>query len=121
MNWITVAFIVGVALLIWGLVVGYHGGGRAISGGLVAGTAALIGILAAIEVWGFQPKMAELAQVRSAVERLGCGASEDVIGKAADWNATIVGARIWNRRWLGDPFYNDGVDTVTTIVIPDCK
>jgi hypothetical protein len=122
MNWIVIAILIGAGVTIWGVSADrWHGEGRILTGLIIGSLAALVGIAAVIEWWGFQPKMAELAQIRSAVERLGCGASEDVIGKAADWNATIVNARIWNRRWLGDPFYNDGIDTVTTVVIPECK
>lgn len=75
---------------------------------------------AALGVAEFSPDMARMQQVRSAVGQLGCTASEDIIGQAADWNTKVQSARVWNRRTIGDPFIHDGVDTVTLIVIPYC-
>lgn len=78
-------------------------------------------IPAASEQWNFAPTVARIEEVRSSVDRLGCAASEDVLGKATDWNTEIQAARLWNSRWLADPFYHDGWDTVATIIIPDCR
>jgi len=95
----------------------------------IAGPVALIlvvvwlacAIAAIVNQMGFRPAMSKMAQVRSSVARLGCSASEDVIGAATDWNAETESNRIWNGRFITDPFYHDGWDTVTTIVIPECK
>jgi hypothetical protein len=84
----------------------------------------LVGIawcIIGIVYWSFAPDQARIAEVRAATARLQCAASEDILGKATDWNVTIQGKRVWNRRWIADPFIPDGWDTTSLIVIPECR
>jgi hypothetical protein len=69
----------------------------------------------------FKPEMARRAMVIQSVERLGCHASHDVLESATSLNEETAINRVWNHRFVGDPFYPDGWDTVSVITIPDCK
>ena len=122
MNWLTVACVVCVAFVVWTLRTDYLIDHEwpipvAICSVLLLLILALVALL---NLWQFTPHMAELAQLRQAAVRLECSASEDVMGKAADWNMTIQSRKVWNGRLLADPFIPNGWDTVSVIDIPRC-
>lgn len=78
-------------------------------------------VSSAVEHVRFRPMLAGVAQVRAAVERLGCRASHDVIGGATEFNAAVASRRAYNATWWADQMIPDGWDTVTAIAIPECR
>lgn len=121
--WIAILILAGIASFAYGLSRGYYDGEGWGIGGVIA---MLVGIVLGLGAWysvawEFPAEMAAAVEIRAATASLGCGASEDVLGKAADFNAKVARNRVENRRWLDDPFINDGIDTVTMIAIPSCK
>jgi len=75
-------------------------------------------------VWDFAPAMKRLQETRAAVAVLPCESSfsaSKVYGDAVEWNQEVQSNRVWNSRWLADPFIADGWDTVTVITIPSCR
>lgn len=122
--WLVIFAVVCVVVFVWATRDGNYSDAAEFFGmGGILGLAitGLLGLVAVVNLWEFQPDMAKMRQVRLATERLGCLASEDVVGKAADWNQETESNKLWNRRWLADPFIPDGWDSVTVIVIPDCR
>lgn len=95
--------------------------GLIVIGVMMALVTFLASSVAVLAMLSFEPDMAALRETRDAAARLGCQASEDVLGKAVDWNQTMTSNRAWNERWIIDPFVPDGWDTVTVIEIPACR
>lgn len=124
MNWIWIGAalcVVGFLVLLWWYRDSY-GGEAAFTVWVVAVLLiGLSGVFASCAAWDFAPAMRSAGQVRHAVEALGCTGSEDVLGSAAEFNATVESNKLWNTRWLADPFIPDGWDTVSVIDIPLCS
>lgn len=79
------------------------------------------GALAIGDRYFFLMEMEKLKTVRSAVERLGPIASEDVMGKAVDWNERIAMRKYWNSWWVSDWMYDDRWNLVEPIEISDFR
>jgi hypothetical protein len=125
MNWLTIMLIAGVVILLIGLFTEVD-----IHEAVVVTAAFMVGLsllglgIAGLSVWDFAPSMARMQEVRSAVERLPCTSSfsaSKIYGDAVDWNQEVRSNRLWNQRWVTDPFIADGWDTVSVIIIPSCK
>lgn len=90
------------------------------------GIAAMLTAVFSAGVIGCGAKMAaqafpeRLETQRRAVERLGCSASEDVIGTAVDFNRDIASARWWNQTVFAMWYPNEIADA-TPIEIPECR
>jgi hypothetical protein len=81
----------------------------------------ITGVVAGINRLGFEAEQLAAHEIRTSVERLGCTASEDVIGSAVQWNRTVATTKFWNRRWIADPLIPDGWDTVSVVNVPRCE
>jgi hypothetical protein len=81
----------------------------------------ITGVVAGINRLGFEAEQLAAREIRTSVERLGCTASEDVIGSAVQWNRTVATTKAWNRRWIADPLIPDGWDTVSVVNVPRCE
>ncbi len=91
-------------------------------GFVVAGLAALFliaGPIAALtEKLAAPATVAQIEEVRAAVQRVDPNEAEDVMGQAVDWNRTIASARVYNDRWWACLFIPNEIAECPLIEIP---
>jgi len=69
----------------------------------------------------FPIRVAEIQEIRMAVDSLGCIASEDVLGKAATINSRLASYRGYNNMFFVDIYFTDRWNTVSPIKMPNCN
>jgi len=86
---------------------------------LTAAAGIIVGVVV-VAVYGMFPGAeAEIEAVRSAVERIGPGDNEDVLGQAVEMNRRIFSHRRYNRIWWAGWMVPDGWDEIDPIVLPE--
>ena len=119
--WIVITLVLGIGLCWWAVNAGYDTELRGLAGVVLIVASVFCFVFAGVNRYDFNPMVARVEAVRSAVDRLGCKASEDVVGQATVINAELASKKLWNKRWIADPFIPDGIDLVLPIYIPECR